>query len=48
MKTIEIKEINVSTKEGRLEWLEYKNNPNWSLLADVGTKSIFERINDDD
>ena len=43
MRTIEIKEINVSTKQGRLDWLDYKNNPEWSFLAETGTIALFER-----
>jgi|TARA_R110002012_G_scaffold3581_1_gene16864 hypothetical protein len=44
MRTIEVKEINVSTKQGRLDWLEYKNNPEWSFLAETGTIALFEKI----
>jgi len=47
MRTIHLKEINVSTKEGRLKWLEYKNNPEWTFLADTGTKSIFRKITEE-
>ena len=44
MRTIEVKEINVSTKQGRLDWLDYKNNPEWSFLAETGTIALFERV----
>ncbi len=47
MRTIEIKEINVSTKQGRLDWLDYKNNPEWSFLAETGTIALFERITEE-
>ena len=47
MRTIEIKEINVSTKQGRLDWLNYKNNPEWSFLAETGTIALFERITEE-
>ena len=44
MRTIEIKEINVATKEGRLQWLYYKNNPDWMFLGETGTITLFEKI----
>ena len=47
MRTIEVKEINVSTKQGRLDWLDYKNNPEWSFLAETGTIALFERITEE-
>jgi hypothetical protein len=47
MRTVEIKEINVSTKQGRLDWLDYKNNPEWSFLAETGTIALFERITEE-
>ena len=47
MRTIEIKEINVSTKQGRLDWVDYKNNPEWSFLAETGTIALFERITEE-
>ena len=47
MKTIHLKEVNVSTKEGRLKWLEYKNSSEWTFLADTGTKSIFRKITEE-
>ena len=30
MRTIEVKEINISTKQGRLDWLEYKAKDDWT------------------
>ena len=47
MRTIEVKEINVSTKQGRLDWLDYKNNPEWSFLAETGTIALFERVTEE-
>ena len=44
MRTIQIKEINTSTKEGRLQWLDYKNNPEWSFLSETGVTVLFEKI----
>jgi hypothetical protein len=47
MKTVEIKEINVSTKQGRLDWLEYKTKDDWKYLAEIGMKVLFERITEE-
>lgn len=44
MRTIEIKEINVSTKQGRLDWLEYKAKDDWKFLAETGMTVLFEKI----
>ena len=46
MRTIEVKEINVSTKQGRLDWLEYKAKDDWKFLAETGMIVMFEKIND--
>jgi hypothetical protein len=45
MRTIEVKEINVSTKQGRLDWLEYKAKDDWKFLAETGMIVMFEKIN---
>jgi len=47
MRTIEIKEINISTKQGRLDWLEYKAREDWKYLAETGMKVLFERIREE-
>ena len=47
MRTIEIKEINVSTKQGRLDWLEYKAKDDWAYLAETGMTVMFERITEE-
>jgi hypothetical protein len=47
MRTIEIKEINVSTKQGRLDWLEYKAKDDWTYLAETGMVVMFERITEE-
>ena len=44
MRTVELKEINVSTKQGRLEWLEYKAKDDWSFLGETGMTVLFEKI----
>ena len=44
MRTIEIKEINVSTKQGRLDWLEHKAKDDWKFLAETGMTVLFEKI----
>ena len=31
---IEVKEINISTKQGRLDWLEYKAKDDWTYLEE--------------
>ena len=49
MRTIEITTVDLSTKDGRLKWLEYKNSPNWKLLTgSIGTEVIFEKLNTND
>ena len=47
MRTIEIKEINISTKQGRLDWLEYKAKEDWTYLAETGMMVLFERITEE-
>jgi hypothetical protein len=46
MRTVELTTVDLATKNGRLKWLEYRNNPEWKLIADniYGTEAIFERI----
>ena len=46
MRTIELTTVDLATKDGRLKWLEYKNNPEWKLIADniCGTQAVFEKI----
>ena len=44
MRTIEVKEINISTKQGRLDWLEYKAKEDWTYLAETGMMVLFERV----
>ena len=44
MRTIEIKEINVSTKQGRLDWLDYKAKEDWKFLGETGMTVLFEKI----
>ena len=47
MRTIELTTVDLATKDGRLKWLEYKNNPNWKLINScLGTEAVFERIQD--
>ena len=48
MRIVELSTVDLSTKEGRLQWLEYKNDSNWKLISDaMGTEAVFERTPDE-
>ena len=45
MRTVELTTVDLTTKHGRLKWLEYKNDPEWKLINScLGTKAVFEKI----
>ena len=47
MRTVEIKEINTETKQGRLDWLGYKAKSDWKDLGETGMTVLFERITEE-
>ena len=45
MRTVELDTADLSTKDGRIKFLNYKNSKEWKLLTDcMGTEAVFEKI----
>ena len=45
MRTVELDTVDLSTKEGRINYRNYKNSKEWTLLTDcMGTEAVFEKI----
>ena len=45
MRTVELDTVDLSTKDGRIKFLNYKNSKEWKLLTDcMGTEAVFEKI----
>jgi hypothetical protein len=43
MRTVELDTADLSTKEGRIKYLNYKNSKQWILITDcMGTEAVFE------
>ncbi len=45
MRVVQLDTVDLSTKQGRVKWLEYKQSKDWKLITDcMGTEAVFEKI----